>query len=88
MNALLLTLFVSLILGAVGVLFFLNAFARDEMEHTDRLSLAPLADDEPVSTAAPAASASTLSRRADAREELPLAEAPAEAVAKKHEENL
>ena len=45
MNALLLTLFVSTILLASGLVSFVGAWRRRDHEHSDRLSLLPLEDD-------------------------------------------
>jgi heme/copper-type cytochrome/quinol oxidase subunit 2 len=45
MNALLLTLFVSLVLVAAWGVFFVAAFRRRDQDHGDRLSLLPLSDD-------------------------------------------
>lgn len=57
MNAILLTLFVSLLLATGAVLFFVWAVKRGESEHSERLALMPLDDD-----ATP--------RRSEAKEEL------------------
>ena len=48
MNALFLTLFVSIILALGGVLLFAFAFKQRDHEHVDRLSLLPLHDDVPA----------------------------------------
>jgi hypothetical protein len=45
LNALLLTLFISLILVLLGAVFFVFCFAHRDHEHADRLSLLPLLDD-------------------------------------------
>ncbi len=45
MNALFLTLFVSIVLALGGVLLFAFGFAQRDHEHADRLSLLPLHDD-------------------------------------------
>ncbi|MFT7581828.1 MAG: hypothetical protein ACI9MR_003506 [Myxococcota bacterium] len=47
MNALVLTLFVSLGLVVLGLIFFLSSYLRGDNEHADRLALLPLADDDP-----------------------------------------
>jgi hypothetical protein len=44
-TALLLTLFVSLVLGALGVLGFVRGVVAGDHEHADRLSLLPLQND-------------------------------------------
>ena len=46
MSALVLTLFVSLGLGVLGVLLFAHGVAQGDHEHVDRLSLLPLIDDD------------------------------------------
>lgn len=46
MNAIYLTLFVSLILVGGAVLLFAYSFSHRDHEHTSRLSLLPLFDDE------------------------------------------
>jgi nitrogen fixation-related uncharacterized protein len=46
MSALVLTLFVSLGLGALGVLLYANGVHQGDHEHTDRLALFPLHDDD------------------------------------------
>jgi len=48
MNALLLTLFVSLVLAGLGVLLFIHGVVQGDHEHADRLSLLPLEDDDGV----------------------------------------
>jgi hypothetical protein len=45
MNALLLTLFVSTVLLASGLVSFIGAWRRRDHQHADRLSLLPLDDD-------------------------------------------
>lgn len=49
MNALLLTLFVSLVLAGLGVLLFVHGVVQGDHEHADRLSLLPLEDDDRAS---------------------------------------
>lgn len=46
MNALLLTLFVSVVLGAFGVVFFVYTQSKGASDHNDRLSFSPLDDDD------------------------------------------
>lgn len=46
MNALVLTLFISLSLAGLGVLGFFAAARQRDHDHSDRLSLLPLDDDE------------------------------------------
>jgi hypothetical protein len=48
LNALILTLFVSAVLLAYGLVQFTSAWLRREHQHADRLSLLPLADDVAV----------------------------------------
>lgn len=50
MNAIVLTLFVSALLFAYGMLQFAVAWRRKDHQHADRLSLLPL-DDDVVTTA-------------------------------------
>jgi len=45
-NALYLTLFVSFVLAALGVVLFLHSASQKDSQHTDRLALLPLADDD------------------------------------------
>jgi cbb3-type cytochrome oxidase maturation protein len=45
-NVLVLQVFVSLMLVAISVAFFIWSVSRRESDHADRLSLAPLEDDE------------------------------------------
>lgn len=45
MNALLLTVFVSLMLAAGAVLFFAWGWSKGDHQHADRLALLPLEDD-------------------------------------------
>ena len=49
MNAIYLTLFVSLILAVLGVLLFLRGVHMGDQDHTERLALLPLDDDENLS---------------------------------------
>ncbi len=46
MNVLVLQVFVSLMLVAISVSFFIWSVIRRESDHSDRLSLAPLDDDD------------------------------------------
>jgi len=50
MNALVLTLFVSALLFAYGLLQFAVAWRRKDHQHADRLSLLPLDDDVVATT--------------------------------------
>lgn len=50
MSALVLTLFVSLGLAGLGVLLYAHGVHQGDHEHTDRLSLFPLHDDDVVQT--------------------------------------
>ncbi len=45
MDILIVTVFVSLVLVAGGVLFFVSRLREGDFEHGDRLSLLPLAED-------------------------------------------
>lgn len=45
MSALFLTLFVSLVLAAFGIVLFAKGVLQRDHEHADRLSLLPLEDD-------------------------------------------
>ena len=45
MNALILTLFVSLMLAAAAMLLFTWGYLKGEHEHSDRLALLPLEED-------------------------------------------
>ncbi len=46
MDILIVTVFVSLILVAAGLVLFINRLREGDFEHGDRLSLLPLQDDE------------------------------------------
>ncbi len=46
MDILIVTLFVSLVLVVVGVVFFVIRLRQGDLEHGDRLSLLPLEEDE------------------------------------------
>ena len=48
MDVVILLVFVSLILVAAGLTFFIYRLREGDFEHGDRLSLAPLAEDEPT----------------------------------------
>ena len=50
MNVLVLQVFVSLCLVAAAILLFLYSIKQADHEHADRLSLAPLDDDDPPSS--------------------------------------
>lgn len=50
MNALYLTLFVSLVLAVGGVLLFVWGWARGDHEHLDRTSLLPLEEEAGITT--------------------------------------
>jgi nitrogen fixation-related uncharacterized protein len=60
-NALILTLFVSLVLAAFAVLAFIYVVKQGDHEHNDRLSLLPLEDDAITAAAGPAIEPSTTS---------------------------
>ncbi|MDY7092919.1 MAG: cytochrome oxidase [Acidobacteriota bacterium] len=47
MDILIVTLFVSLLLGVAGLVLFVLRLAAGDFEHGDRLSLLPLEQDEP-----------------------------------------
>ncbi len=47
MNVLIITVFVSLILVAAGLIFFVSRLRGGDFEHGDRLSLLPLDEDHP-----------------------------------------
>ena len=61
MQALILTLFVSLILVAAAVALLVVVIRRGDLEHGDRLSLLPLQDDQPAASEPPASAAKTRS---------------------------
>ena len=46
MTALLITLFVSIVLMALGIFFFGYSFWQGDYEHTDALSLLPIEEDK------------------------------------------
>lgn len=48
MDILIVTLFVSVLLGLAGLFLFVLRLSAGDFEHGDRLSLLPLQDDEPV----------------------------------------
>ncbi|MCB1054382.1 MAG: cytochrome oxidase [Acidobacteria bacterium] len=48
MDILIVTLFVSLLLGLAGLFLFVLRLRAGDFEHADRLSLLPLDNDEPV----------------------------------------
>lgn len=50
MNAIWLTLFVSLVLAGLGVLLFFVTYRDKTRDHVDRLSLLPLDNDTPEET--------------------------------------
>jgi hypothetical protein len=56
MNALILTLFVSALLFAYGLVQFAVAWVRRDHDHADRLSLLPLDDDVVTATVSPVVS--------------------------------
>jgi hypothetical protein len=58
MNAILLTLFVSLGVVVLALLGFGFSFRQRDLEHADRLSLLPLEDDELAERVAPRSSTS------------------------------
>lgn len=53
MSIVVLQVFVSLMLVAAAVLFFVYVVRARTLEHADRLSLAPLDDDEPAPPPSP-----------------------------------
>jgi len=54
MDALILTLFISLVLLAGALVLLARAIGEGDMEHADRLSLLPLDDDPPPARGAAA----------------------------------
>lgn len=59
MEVITLQVFVSLMLGVSGVMFFLYSMKKRDHEHADRLALLPMEDDEPNLTKSEAESRSS-----------------------------
>ena len=67
MNVLLLQVFVSLMLVLSAVLALLYSVKQADHEHSDRLSLLPLEDDQGTRASAPAASVAAVTKLTDSQ---------------------
>lgn len=69
MNVIPLLVLCSLVLAGMGVVVFLYGVRNHDFEHTDRLSLLPLEDDDPPSAAAAVDANDDLATREITRDE-------------------
>jgi hypothetical protein len=53
MDALIITVFVSLVLVIAGLILFVSRLREGDLDHTDRLSILPLEDDRPPGSRSP-----------------------------------